>query len=217
MYVRGSGLNSTATPKRAESILGNGWRNAVARATVLRLKDGDVTQVRLDTEEVLWVLPQFFTKQPTEDETRPGVWILGGEEAIDLGSDEEREDDRREEGEFEGSTSARHQRSERGWVRTHITQDQRTQDGYGRTNHGQMRGLDAALRGDVWAYLWAFIPVAALDAALAIMQAKARAKWGEFEANRQVFFTWLGVWFRHCADKMRDRESLWTEAPASPQ
>ncbi|NBX97432.1 hypothetical protein EBQ81_01010, partial [bacterium] len=190
-----------------------------AEGEVLRVKRGEVTQVKLTTGEIVWVRPEFFTSEARPVAAEPEGVLEGVQSDFELGSDEEVEDIELEEGEQEDSFSVRNPgRTEQGWVPTYpIRQDQRILDGYTRNFTPHLRGVDEASRDSPWAYFWAFFPVAALDEALGIMLRAGRQKWADFQMSRHLFFTWLGVWFRMCADKLRDRDSHWVEGAATAQ
>ena len=71
-----------------------------------------MTQVKLVTGEYIWVNPEYFTIEPTEPRDPRKVEVVNEVQDQELGSDEEREDMAREDGEVEGSEINRHVRSE---------------------------------------------------------------------------------------------------------
>lgn len=215
LWVRGPGLNAPGAERRAEQIIGRGWRNAVEKATFLRARRGDKVQVRLERGPIVWVSPEYITSQPTAPQRRAEVELVDALHDIELGSEDEREDGQGEDGEMEGSLSNRHARTDGAWTETYITADQRQLDGYQREFSSHMRTLDDAVRTSPWSYFWAFIPAAALDDMIRIMLRKGKALWRDFELDRNLFFVWLGVWFRMCADKSMDRQSHWGDGVAT--
>lgn len=42
-----------------------------------------------------------------------------------------------------------------------------------------------------------------------MMARKGRRKWANFDLTRHQFFTWLGIWFRLCAVKLKDKKAFW--------
>ena len=174
VWIRGPGLNAPGAENRARTICGDGWRNAVVRGTVLRVKRNGVKHVKLAHGGSIWVRPQFFTTAPSEARPDSTFVIVREVRDIDLGSDEEPDDTPVEEGEAEGAESIRVQRGEHNWMPTVVLSDQRTLDGYTRNYQPHIRGVEEALRGNVWAFFWAFIPIAALDLAIDMMRAEGR-------------------------------------------
>ncbi|NDG03522.1 MAG: hypothetical protein EB119_10130 [Synechococcaceae bacterium WBB_34_004] len=177
VIILGEGLNAIDAPNRAQVILGRGWRDGTAEGEVLRVKRGEVTQVKLTTGEIVWVRPEFFTSEARPVAAEPEGVLEGVQSDFELGSDEEVEDIELEEGEQEDSFSVTNPgRTEQGWVPTYpIRQDQRILDGYTRNFTPHLRGVDEASRDSPWAYFWAFFPVAALDEALGIMLRAGRS------------------------------------------
>ena len=78
-----------------------------------------------------------------------------------------------------------------------------------------MRGIDQTITDRPWTFFWAFIPMQALDEALQLMTEIGKCRWPDFQLNRHLWFVWMATWFRMCADKLRDRDSHWSEGVAT--
>lgn len=146
--VRGQGLNEIGRPDRARSILGEGWADAIVSATVLRTQRQGV-QVRLADGTTVTVRREFIV---TEGNARPEEDVddvpVSDHHELELGSEDEREDHARDDGEQEGSESLKRVPAGLDWRPTFIEVDERARQGFPNTE-ARMRGLDGVARDSI--------------------------------------------------------------------
>jgi len=173
--------------------------------------------VKFPSGDVVWVAQEYITPEPREGVEPPEDGPVDGLADHDFTTDEEADDNRQEQGEEEGSESVRHARSEGVWRETEISVDQRVRDEVPLHRSAHIKGLDDTLQNRPWAFFFHFFPLAALDEALSMMHEGGQEKWRDFRLDRHLFFTWLGVWFRICADHMRGAQAHWQDGIATAQ
>jgi len=218
VWIRGAGLNSETQPTRAFEFLGPDFENARVQVTVDRMRPGGSLYVIMEGGYKFWVHPKWVTHPDPEVQELENDVVQGGEGDAELGSDVEAEDVAPEaEGEEEGSGTLRERAARaQGWVPCTVHKDQRTKEGYLTTQKGCIKGIDGVDRDLPWTYFWRMMPVAELDAGIAIMQEKGKQLWPTFTLSRDLFLKWLGVWFRMCADKHKSQEEHWDALVEEP-
>jgi len=183
---------------------------------VFAQKRQGVSKLKLAGGETVWVAPEYITREPVGSaeppEDDPAV-VLDDQ---DLGSEFEDEDPvPQDEQDWGEADSVRHVRGRYEWERTYIREEQRYLNGHTTPFYSHMRQVDQTLTDRPWVFFRAFVPLVALDEALAKMVGIGRRAWPDFLLNRHLWFVWLGTWFRMCADKLRDRDMFWSEGVAT--
>jgi len=77
------------------------------------------------------------------------------------------------------------------WERTYIREEQRYKDRFTNPQYAHMRGVDQTVTDLPWTFFWAFVPMNALEEALALMTGIGRRAWPDFQLSRHLWFVWL--------------------------
>jgi len=83
-------------------------------------------------------------------------------------------------------TSLRHVRGNYEWERTYIREEQRYKDRFTNPQYAHMRGVDQTVTDLPWTFFWAFVPMNALEEALALMTGIGRRAWPDFQLSRST-------------------------------
>jgi hypothetical protein len=154
-----------------------------------------VLRVRLANGEAAQIEPAWLVEDEPDPQIAEGGAAGGPDDILDLGSEEEAEDEEREEGVVEGSDSIRPHGGGEGedWVPCEVRFCPREQEGFAGTAAPRLPGVEEAQREDPFAFFLAFLPREEVEEAVRMMQQKGEQLWPGFQLSFAVFLQWLGL------------------------